>query len=219
MKNKISKSISLLFVLSLFSVFFLRGNFALAKTSSGVAVSPPKIFLSAKPGETVTGSFVYINNTDHNQKIITEILPFSLDDKEKSNPVFQDVEGKAVTSPAQDWIKIDASSDNTVLSSGQKRINFSINVPSDAVGGEYYNAIFVTGNGVDRSGQPINGANSKIDYRIGVLTTLNVIEEKTWANTSLYDIFTSTYFLLALAIILILIAAIIAIKRKRAEEQ
>ena len=219
MKNntiKIIFSVSLFFLV-IFSVF--GSDIVYVRADSSVSISPSKIILSARPGESVSSSFTYTNNTNDNQKITFEIAPFALPKSGDSAPVFQEDNGKAIDSVAKRWVEFDPLDSNIVKAGGQKTVTFNFQVPLDAKGGDYYNAIFVIGNGVDKNGKVIRGTSSQINYRIGTLTTLTVAKEGGWRNQSLYDIVTNFYFLLVFVLILVLVAVILVVRRRnRAEE-
>lgn len=108
----------------------------------GISMSPPNQKIVLNAGESYTGSFTVSNaqTNDGDFRYVVEVKPFYVDGDD--NIIYQDTEGY---NQIVNWTKVNPVSGVLPLG-GSEKIDFTINVPSNAPAGGQYMAITVTSN-------------------------------------------------------------------------
>jgi hypothetical protein len=105
-------------------------------TAHAVTVSPAKAELTADPGETISDSFVIINEQNTDQTFYTSVENFE-SSGETGTPNFV-----ASKEGLPGWIKVD---EKVVLKKGERlKVPYSITVPTNADAGGHFAAIFLS---------------------------------------------------------------------------
>lgn len=108
----------------------------------GISMSPPNQKIVLNAGESYTGSFTVSNaqTNDGDFRYVVEVKPFYVDGDD--NIIYQDTESY---NQIVNWTKVNPGSGVLPLG-GSEKIDFTINVPSNAPAGGQYMAITVTSN-------------------------------------------------------------------------
>lgn len=130
-------------------------------TAQALTVSPARAELTADPGETISDSFLVINEQDTEQTFYTSIENFE-SQGETGTPNFT-----ASKEGLPTWIKVD---EKVTLKKGERvKIPYTITVPSDADAGGHFAAIFL-------STVPPSAGDSQVSVgaKVGMLVLLKV---------------------------------------------
>ena len=156
----------------LFSLFILFFSINISSTNANIdlVVSPIRYEIEAQPWETVTRSAKLINNSNNSYNITTSVSDFESRDS-YWNPTF--VRKSELVNPNQElasWITIDTDS-FVIWWLEEYDITFQIEVPTDAVPGWHYWAVFFKTSWDDWS---INWSKVQINADYWVLLLVNV---------------------------------------------
>ena len=130
-------------------------------TAQALTVSPARAELTADPGETISDSFLVINEQDTEQTFYTSIENFE-SQGETGTPNFT-----ASKEGLPTWIKVD---EKVTLKKGERvKIPYTITVPTDADAGGHFAAIFL-------STVPPSAGDSQVSVgaKVGMLVLLKV---------------------------------------------
>lgn len=208
-KNKTKRAIALVGVVFVLSFVLAKGVFAAEKVenkATGPSVSPPIIRMELKSGTTKEGSFIYTNGSDADQTIGLSLRPFVPSDGEKGSPVFADKDGKAITSPLKDWVKLDKDT-HEVAKGAQVTIKFKVSVPSNVEAKKYYVAI-VAG---EKPSDTQVGSGSSVSTEIGVLLVADVQKADLVAKNISYPWY--LYAMIAALVLAIILAGVVYFRR------
>lgn len=165
-------------ILSLFSLAFLSlityhvsHITVLAQSNSNVmTVIPPRLEISAKPGETIRKIVQFRNESDNTAYLAVSVKDFIVNNN-TGQPDFVDarVSGRWA---ASSWIKTNTSL--TVPPKVIGNLNITINVPADALPGGHYAGILYQNKGTASAIGKGVGAGSAITQVVGTLVYINV---------------------------------------------
>lgn len=165
-------------ILTFFSLAFLLITYhvshitAYAQTSSKVmTVIPPRLEISAKPGETVR-KIVQFRNESENTAYLAVVAKDFIVSNNTGQPDFVDarVSGRWA---ASSWLKINNSS-LSVSPKSLANVNVTINIPQDALPGGHYAGILYEAKGLASPFGKGVGAGSAITQVVGTLVYINV---------------------------------------------
>jgi len=155
----------------LFSIFLLTIGLAIpqkinANSINSLGISPSLIDnISLKPGEEGKYKLTIINKSPETKKVRLEIRAF-VSGKTAGIPIFYDENGDLISSPITEWVSFEKQTFN-IKPQENKKIDFTISIPKNAVPKAYSAAIFA---------QEINSNSEsiKINPEVGTLVILNV---------------------------------------------
>lgn len=129
--------------------------------ASALTLSPARLEIAADPGETVTKSFVLVNEQDADLVYYTSAENFEAQGESGTPNFTPSKEGLA------SWVSV---VDKVVLKRGQKiEVPFSVKVPKDADAGGHFAAIFLS------TVPPAAGGNDvAVGAKVGMLVLLRV---------------------------------------------
>jgi hypothetical protein len=105
-------------------------------SAQALTISPARDEVSANPGDTISGSFLLINEQDTEQTYYTSVEKFE-SQGETGTPSFS-----AATEGLATWIKLEPS---VTLKKGERiKVPYTITVPQDAYAGGHYASIFLS---------------------------------------------------------------------------
>lgn len=154
-----------------FIIYHLSFVIVQAQTSSNVmTVIPPRLEISAKPGETIRKVIQFRNESDATAYLSVSVKDFIVNNN-NGQPDFVDsrVSGRWA---ASSWIK--ANSSLTVSPKVIGNLNITVNVPSDALPGGHYAGILYQNKGTPSAIGKGVGAGSAITQVVGTLVYINV---------------------------------------------
>jgi len=122
----------------LITICILGGIFS-AQQVLALTISPPRMELSADPGQKIGEAIKLINETDQEITVYTSTANFTAKEGEEGVPQFLFPEEKE--GDLADWIEIEKGP-ITLSPSEQKVIPFTINIPSPADPGGHFAGIF-----------------------------------------------------------------------------
>ncbi len=121
----------------LLSLLFLLLSSALA---ADIGITPPRLELSGRPGETVSATVTVLTTAPAEQQIATELSDWSLDPE--GDIVF--LPASSFIYSASDWLNLDMT-DFILESSGSQEVRVSLSIPADtALEGTYQSMVFFT---------------------------------------------------------------------------
>jgi hypothetical protein len=129
--------------LELIAAFLFLAVLAPAFTSAapvGITITPLKYVIEAKPGERIVKEVTVINPNDFGLKVKPEFQDFKVAEDNTIQWIPADVENPYKMT---DWILLDQS-EITLKPKGERKLPFSIYVPSNARPGGHYAAVFFT---------------------------------------------------------------------------
>lgn len=147
-----------------------------------MGVSPIKYEFSVGTGKTITRTITFFNNSDVSYTIYLTAEDCYADDKVGTPKCRVTVWSWVDSTSLATWIKFEWATRFTVPAKWEKKINFSVNPPADAIPGWHYGAIFL--NNPDGSA---DGNTVKMVRRAWVLLLVNVPGRLVY-NTSLGEI-------------------------------
>jgi hypothetical protein len=156
MKNMIKSPLQKIITLGASSLVFL--SFV---TVQAITVSPARTEPSADPGQTISDTFMVINDQDQEQTFYTSVEAFE-SQGETGTPNFTSVKEGLPT-----WVQVQ---EKVVLKKGERaKIPYNINVPAGTEPGGYFAAIFL-------STQPPSAEEGQVSVgaKVGMLILLKV---------------------------------------------
>lgn len=137
-------------------------------SAQALTISPARAELTADPGETISDSFVLINEQNSDQTFYTSVENFD-SQGESGTPNFT-----ASKDGFPSWVKVE---ETVVVKKGEKiKVPYSITVPNDADAGGHFAAIFLS------TVPPSTGDGQvSVGAKVGMLVLLKVtgnVEEK-----------------------------------------
>ncbi len=152
---------------SLYKILSVAAFAFLASVASAYAltISPARIELAGDPGQTVTGEFLLINEQEASRTFYASTQNFEAQG-ETGTPTFTTSdEGLA------SWIEV--PQEITLGKGEQRKISYSVRIPTDADAGGYFAAVFLSSNPPSASGQ----TQVSVGAKIGTLVLLRVSGE------------------------------------------
>ena len=152
--------------------FLVIGGLFFTQQALALTISPPRMELSADPGQKFGEVIKLFNETDSVKTIYTSTANFTAKQGEEGVPMFLEVEEN---SGLADWIEIEKGP-ITLFPSERKEIPFTVSVPKFADPGGHYAAVFFG----DKSPEAEGGA-VEVAGKLGSLILLRVsgdIKEK-----------------------------------------
>lgn len=148
------------------SVYAQEGGQTNNVTTRGIEISPASLKLNLDPGESYQGKFTVTNRgaTEYVFKIYAS--PYQVSG-ENYAPTFEGAESAPRAQIAR-WITFEQDSYNLQVNESVE-VKFTITIPSDAVGGGQYAAIFASADPDAQSDSPVNSIG-----RVGMLLYANV---------------------------------------------
>jgi hypothetical protein len=143
MKNNLLKFI---LTLTLATIFIPNAVYA-------IGVTPLRVALQAKPGETVEGYVIVQNTLEEDQIAVLSKADFFVNQDESVQFYPTKTTDENSVYSMQDWIEIEEN--NILIPAKQgKEIKYKITVPADAPSQGYYGAIFISGQSPDKGKTP-----------------------------------------------------------------
>ena len=160
------------------------GGTLLTQGVSALTISPPRMELSANPGQKVEDVIKIFNETDSGVTIYTSTANFTAKEGEEGVPRFLAPEEKP--EDLADWIEIEKGP-ITLLSLERKVIPFTINVPSFADPGGHYAAIFFGTQSLETEEETAVGLAGKLGSLVLLRVSGDIREEGRLIELSLKD--------------------------------
>lgn len=154
-----------------FIIYHLSFVIVQAQTSSNImTVIPPRLEISAKPGETIRKIVQFRNESDNTAYLAVSVKDFIVNNN-TGQPDFVDarVSGRWA---ASSWLKTNSSL--TVSPKVIGNLNVTINVPKDALPGGHYAGILYQNKGTPSVVGKGVGAGSAVTQVVGTLVYINV---------------------------------------------
>ncbi|MBR3248734.1 hypothetical protein IKF89_01755 [Candidatus Saccharibacteria bacterium] len=114
---------------------------AAADAFTGFVMSPMAQMLILDPGDTYTGSLTLSNPANNEMAVGYQLDVRSFYRDDSNNAIFEDVDGRGQMA---DWITIDSPLTGSIEPNQTMRVNYTINVPTDAPAGGQYASIVAT---------------------------------------------------------------------------
>ena len=160
--------------------FILFSALASISVTSALTISPAKAELTADPGETITSTFIIINEQDTEQTFYTSVENFESSGKAGIPNFTNSKEG------LPSWTKVD---EKVVLKKGERlKIPYSVAVPKDADAGGHFAAIFLS----------TSSTTAGVGSKLGMLVFLKVTGVTKKIETPVLKRSTSTQALLTI---------------------
>lgn len=160
------------FVIFLFSLFAFHLRFARAQTGGNtMTVIPPRLEISAKPGEIVKKTIQFRNESEETAYLSVSVKDFLVKtDNGQPEFVSEPASGRWA---ASSWIKLNPLS-AAVLPKTISNFNLTINVPADALPGGHYAGVLYQTTGSPAQIRAGIGAGSGITQVVGTLVYITV---------------------------------------------
>jgi len=138
-----------------------------AQVAMAFTVSPPRMELSADPGQKIEGAIKIFNETDKAMTVYTSTANFTAKEGEEGVPVFLTPEEKE--GDLADWIEIEKGP-ITLSPAERKTMQYVVNVPAYADPGGHYAGIFFG----TQAGMEKGTTGAGLSGKTGVLVLLSV---------------------------------------------
>lgn len=148
-----------LVVIFIFSFFILHLSKVHAQASRAFIVIPPKLELSAKPGETIQSSIRLQNQTENETTVFVGMSDFIVRDMSGTvELVDPEIAGEWALSQ---WLSLNTDT-LTIPPGEQGAVSLTISVPEDALPGGRYASVYFSESGLIEKGQTGTGVTTEI---------------------------------------------------------